>query len=88
MGGVGRFIGSIFGGGGNISSPQVITREVEAAPREAEHEAESVAVRDEEQRKLRRRRLMSGTLLTSPLGTSGGSATGTGGSAVLGRMGS
>lgn len=82
MGGV---VSSIFGGG-RPSAPQVITYEAESAPQEAEHEAESVSVRDEEQRKLRRRRLMGGTLLTSPLGTSGTTNT-TGGTGLLGQSG-
>lgn len=53
--------------------------------REAEQEAESQSIRDEEQRKLRRRQQMGGTVLTSPLGTSGGVAST--GSSLLGRMG-
>ena len=48
-------------------------------------EAESQSIRDEEQRKLRRRQQMGGTVLTSPLGTSGGVAST--GSSLLGRMG-
>ena len=47
--------------------------------------AESSAVRDEEQRKMRRRRQMGGTILTSPLGTTG-SVSSTGNS-LLGGMG-
>lgn len=81
MGGV---VSSLFGGG--PSAPEVITYEAESAPREAEHEAESLTIRDEEQRKLRRRRLMGGTLLTSPLGTSGTTNT-TGASGLLGQSG-
>ena len=81
MGGV---VSSIFGGG-QSSGPSVITYEAEEAPREAEREAESQSIRDEEQRKLRRRQQMGGTVLTSPLGTSGGVAST--GSSLLGRMG-
>ena len=81
MGGV---VSSIFGGG-QSSGPSVITYEAEEAPREAEQEAESQSIRDEEQRKLRRRQQMGGTVLTSPLGTSGGVAGP--GSSLLGRMG-
>lgn len=81
MGGV---VSSIFGGG-QSSGPSVITYEAEEAPREAEQEAESQSIRDEEQRKLRRRQQMGGTVQTSPLGTSGGVAST--GSSLLGRMG-
>ena len=81
MGGV---VSSIFGGG-QSSGPSVITYEAEEAPREAEQEAESQSIRDEEQRKLRRRQQMGGTLLTSPRGISGGVAST--GSSLLGRMG-
>lgn len=81
---MGGFVSSIFGGGGG--SPSVITYEAEEAPREAEQEAESQSVRDEERRKLRRRQQFGGTLLTSPLGTTGGSVTSTGVS-LLGRSG-
>lgn len=79
MGGV---VSSIFGGGASAPSPVVY--EAEAAPREAEREAEAASVRDEERRKLRQRRQMGGTLLTSPLGASGANGTG---SSLLGRSG-
>ena len=79
---MGGFVENIFGGGG--SAPSVITYEAEDAPREQEQEAESSAVRDEEQRRLKRLRQMGGTLLTSPLGSTGTvSSTGTN---LLGRM--
>lgn len=80
---MGGFVSSIFGGGGG--GPSVVTYEPEDAPREAEQEAESQSIRDEEQRKLRRRRQMGGTILTSPLGTTGSVAST--GSSLLGRMG-
>lgn len=80
MGGV---VDAIFGGGG--STPSIVTPEVEQAPRESEQEAVASGVRDEERRKLRQRRLMGGTMLSSPLGQSGGvSSTG---SSLLGRIG-
>lgn len=79
MGGV---VSSLFGGGSSAPSPVVY--EAEAAPREAEQEAEASRVRDEEKRKLRQRRQMGGSLLTSPLGASGANATG---NALLGRSG-
>ena len=82
---MGGFVSSIFGGGGG-SGPSVITYEAEEAPREAEQEAESQSVRDEDQRKLRRRRQFGGTLLTNPLGTSAGSVSSTG-TSLLGRSG-
>lgn len=81
---MGSVVSSIFGGG-QSSGPSVITYEAEEAPREAEQEAESQSIRDEEQRKLRRRQQMGGTVLTSPLGTSGGVASTV--SSLLGRMG-
>ena len=61
MGGV---VDAIFGGG--KSSPSVVTYEAEQAPRESEQEAVASGVRDEERRKLRQRRLMGGTMLSSP----------------------
>ena len=81
---MGSVVSSIFGGG-QSSGPSVITYEAEEAPREAEQETESQSIRDEEQRKLRRRQQMGGTVLTSPLVTSGGVAST--GSSLLGRMG-
>lgn len=66
MGGGGGLLSGIFGGG-QSSTPSV--PEYEAAPvRESETEAEAKSVRDEEKRKLKGRRAMSGTVLTSPLG--------------------
>lgn len=83
MGSVGNAIGSLFGGGKapSISSPAYGPVPV----REAEAEAESSAVRDSERRKLQARRGMSGTLLTSPLGTTGSSSPAASG--LLGRSG-
>lgn len=64
MGG-GSIFSSIFGGG--QSSPSV--PEYKPVPvRENEAEAEAKTVRDEESRKIRARRAMGGTVLTSPLG--------------------
>lgn len=83
MGGVGSFISSIFGGG--QSAPEPVVYEAEAAPREVEQEAEASNVRDEEKRKLRQRRQMGGTLLTSPLGVTGGASST--GASLLGRSG-
>lgn len=81
MGGVTKAIGSLFGGG--VSSPGV--PEYEPAPvREAEIEAESKSVRDDEKRKLKQRRAMSGTVLTSPLGLGGSEAGKAGNGGVLG----
>ncbi len=80
---MGGALDAIFGGG--KSSPSVVTYEAEQAPRESEQEAVASGVRDEERRKLRQRRLMGGTMLSSPLGQSGGvSSTG---SSLLGRIG-
>lgn len=81
MGGV---VEGIFGG----SSKSPSTPDYEPVPvREEESEPESKAVREAEQRKLKARRGMSGTLLTSPLGTSGGSGGGSGSSAGSGLLG-
>ncbi len=80
MGG-GGFLSSIFGGGQSASEP--VTYEAESAPREAEQEAEAASTRDEEKRKLRQRRQMGGTLLTSPLGVTG--ASNSAGASLLGR---
>lgn len=79
-------MGSIFKGifGGGSSAPDPVVYEAEQAPREAEQEAVASSVRDEERRKLRQRRSMGGTILTSPLGVSG--TVGTAGTSLLGRM--
>lgn len=77
-------MGSLFGMGG---SPSVSAPAYDPVPvREEEAEPESAAVRDAERRKLRARSGMSGTLLTSPLGSSGTTGTtGTKASGLLGR---
>lgn len=78
MGGV---VSGIFGS--SHSSPS--TPDYEPVPvREEESEPESKAAREAERRKLKARRGMSGTLLTSPLGVSGGTGK-TGASGLLGR---
>ena len=83
MGSVGNAIGSPFGGG---KAPSISSPAYDPVPvREAEAEAESSAVRDSERRKLQARRGMSGTLLTSPLGTTGSSSPAASG--LLGRSG-
>ncbi|MBD5608315.1 MAG: hypothetical protein HDQ93_06715 [Desulfovibrio sp.] len=65
---MGGAISSIFGGG--YSEPE--TPEIKQQPiPEQEKEPVSQAVRDAERRKLAARRGMSGTILTSPLGTTG-----------------
>lgn len=78
---MGSVVSSIFGGGAKAPAPVVY--EAEAAPREHEQEAEASNVRDEEKRKLRQRRQMGGTLLTSPLGVTGSVAST--GTSLLGR---
>lgn len=70
-------MGGLFGAA--YEAPEV--PEPEPMPNYEEQEPVSQAVRDEERRKLRSRRLMSGTLLTSPLGTTTNSASG-----LLGRV--
>ncbi|MBQ9407266.1 MAG: hypothetical protein IJU37_11100 [Desulfovibrio sp.] len=72
-------MGSLFGGGG-YDAPEV--PEVEPMPSSEEKEPVGKAVREEERRRIRARRGMSGTLLTSPLGTTGGSRSG----GLLGRV--
>ena len=59
------------------SDPEVI---------ELRTKCEDPSIDAEERRKLRRRQQFGGTLLTSPLGTTGGSVTSTGAS-LLGRSG-
>lgn len=79
-----NFLGGLFGGGQQSVEPV----SYDPVPvRENEKEAESAAVRDEERRRLRSRRSMSGTILTSPLGVAGQSSAGqTGtGQGLLGR---
>ena len=78
---MGSAVTSLFGGGQSAPSP--VTYEAGAAPREAEQEAEAASTRDEEKRKLRQRRQMGGTLLTSPLGVTG--ASNSAGASLLGR---
>ena len=81
MGGV---VTSLFGGG-QSSAPEPVVYEAESAPREAEQEAEATSTRDEEKRKLRQRRQMGGTLLTSPLGVTGQAKSA--GASLLGQSG-
>lgn len=84
MGGVMNSIGNFFTGV-QQSAPE--PEPIKPVPiREEEAEPESAAVRDEERRKLRQRRGMAGTVLTSPLGTMG--TVSSAGSGLLGRSGS
>lgn len=77
---MGGAISSIFGGGG-YEAPDPV--QYDPAPaRETAQEPESAVVRNEERRKLRARRSLSGTLLTSPLGTTNSDS----GSGLLGRV--
>ena len=79
---MGSVVSSIFGGQ-KYSAPDPV--QYDPVPvRETEAEPESAAVRDSERRKLQARRGMSGTLLTSPLGTTG-TTGGTTASGLLGR---
>lgn len=70
-------LSSLFGGGYEAPATPQLT----AAPRAEATEPDTAAARDEERRKLRARKLMSGTILTSPLGVSGGGK----GPGILGR---
>ena len=71
-------MGSLFGGG--YDEPEM--PETEPMPSSEEQEPVSKAAREEERRKIRARRGMSGTLLTSPLGTTGSVPSG----GLLGRI--
>lgn len=75
---MGGIVSGIFGGGGGYSAPDPV-RYDPIPVRENESEPESQAVREAERRKLRARRGMSGTLLTSPLGVNGGVSGNAGG---------
>lgn len=76
---------SLFGSS-QKEQPAAATYTPEDAPTETEKEAESTNVRDNEQRKIRARKLMGGTVLTSPLGTTGGVSSS--GASLLGISGS
>lgn len=71
-------LSSIFGGGYSAPDPEPI----QPAPDTTEKEPTARGVRDEERRRLRARRPLSGTILTSPLGTSGQTGANMG---ILGR---
>ena len=67
---MGSFVNTLFGGGASYSAPSA--PDYDPVPvREAEADPESASVRDAERRRLRARRGMGGTLLTSPLGVNG-----------------
>lgn len=72
-------MGSIFGGGGSYEAPEV-PESTPVPTVEEEQEPVSKSVREEERRKIRARRAMGGTLLTSPLGTTGSNSN------LLGRL--
>ena len=72
MGEVISAVASLFGAA-NYDEPD--TPDYKPLPAEEEKEPVSRAIRNAEQNKLRRRQLMSGTILTSPLGTTGGGQT-------------
>lgn len=76
---------SLFGSS-QSEQPATATYTPEDAPAESEKEAEATNVRDNEQRKIRARKLMGGTVLTSPLGTTGSVASS--GASLLGISGS
>ena len=85
---MGSFVSSLFGGGASYSAPSA--PDYDPVPvREAEADPESASVRDAERRKLRARRGMGGTLLTSPLGVNGttGGANPSSVGGLLGRNG-
>ena len=71
-------MGSLFGG--TYEEPEV--PDVAPMPTQEEQEPVGKAVREEERRRIRARRGMGGTLLTSPLGTTGASRSG----GLLGRI--
>lgn len=65
-------MGSLFGMG-QQEAPDPVIPDYEPAPDRTTADVESSAVRSEEQRKIRARRAMAGTLLTAP--TLGGTST-------------
>lgn len=77
---MGTLFSSLFG---TYQAPSITTYTTEPLPSRTTIEPESNAIRNEEQRKIRARRLMSGTILTSPLGTATNSNTASNG--MLGR---
>lgn len=80
---MGSVVSSIFGGGYEAPDPV----EYDPLPnRTASTDPEAQAVRDGEKRKIKSRRAMGGTLLTSPLGVNGGTSGGNSGPGLLGRV--
>lgn len=73
-------MGSIFSSFFGTSYKTPDTPEITTPPSKDSTEAESAATRDEEKRRLRSRKALSGTILTSPMGASGGNG-------ILGRIG-
>lgn len=65
---MGQTVSSLFGAS-SYSGPELPAQTPQPVP-EQQKEPEAAAVREEERRRLRQRRALSGTLLTSPLGTS------------------
>ena len=83
---MGSFVSSLFGGGASYSAPSA--PDYDPVPvREAEADPESASVRDAERRKLRARRGMGGTLLTSPRGVTGPTGSATASPSVGGLLG-
>ena len=86
---MGGIVSSIFGMGQQYEAPDPI----KYAPMPTRAEAadpESESARESERRKIKARRAMSGTLLTSPLGVNGSSGSsggsGSSGPGLLGRV--
>ena len=83
---MGSFVNTLFGGGASYSAPSA--PDYDPVPvREAEADPESASVRDAERRRLRARRGMGGTLLTSPLGVNGTTGSATASPSVGGLLG-
>lgn len=84
---MGGIVSSIFGMGQQYEAPDPI--KYDPMPTRAEAaDPESESARESERRKIKARRAMSGTLLTSPLGVNGSSGGSSGGSGpgLLGRV--
>lgn len=84
---MGGIVSSLFGAGQQYEAPDPI--EYDPMPTRTEAaDPEAESVRESERRKIKARRAMSGTLLTSPLGVNGSSGGSSGGSGpgLLGRV--
>lgn len=86
---MGGIVSSLFGAGQNYETPDPVSYDPMPTRAEAA-DPESESARESERRKIKARRAMSGTLLTSPLGVNGSSGrsggSGSSGPGLLGRV--